>query len=115
MKKTSPVFENFKNILKIYSCGGEGKNPPTREIAQNSIPFGAIEGNSSLGKPGWVAPCPPPASQRGESGTHRYFFKLYALDTMFNLPLNTIKSDLEKAMKGHIIEKAELVGLYQRG
>ncbi|MDP3988259.1 MAG: YbhB/YbcL family Raf kinase inhibitor-like protein [Candidatus Levybacteria bacterium] len=83
-------------------------NPSVTEVLENSIPKGRIEGISSTGNKGWVSSCPP-------SGTHHYFFKLYALDTIFNLPLNTTKSDLEKAMKGHIIEKAELVGLYQRG
>lgn len=83
-------------------------DPQVLEASENSVPRGGIEGNSSLGKPGWVAPCPP-------AGTHRYFFKLYALDIILNLSGNTSKSDLEKAMEGHIIEKAELIGLYQRG
>ncbi|MEE9154332.1 MAG: YbhB/YbcL family Raf kinase inhibitor-like protein, partial [candidate division NC10 bacterium] len=56
---------------------------------------------------GYGGPCPP-------SGTHRYFFKLYALDTMLELPSSTTKRDLEGAMQGHILGQAELVGKYQR-
>jgi Raf kinase inhibitor-like YbhB/YbcL family protein len=52
-------------------------------------------------------PCPP-------SGTHRYFFKLYALDTTLNIGPDTTKGALERAMKGHIIAQTELVGLYKR-
>jgi Raf kinase inhibitor-like YbhB/YbcL family protein len=52
-------------------------------------------------------PCPP-------SGTHRYFFKVYALDTLFELPSGTNKLQLEKAMSEHIIGFGELIGLYKR-
>jgi hypothetical protein len=57
---------------------------------------------------GYVGMCPP-------SGTHRYFFKVYALDTTLALkPESTDKKDLEKAMQGHILAKGELIGLYSR-
>jgi Raf kinase inhibitor-like YbhB/YbcL family protein len=82
-------------------------NPDTREIKENSVPKGAQQGLNDFRKNDYGGPCPP-------SGTHRYFFKLYALDTMFNLGSKAKKSDLEEAMKGHILEKAELVGLYRR-
>jgi len=52
-------------------------------------------------------PCPP-------SGTHRYFFKLYARDASPTLTAGATKSQVEEAMKGHILEKAELIGLYRR-
>ena len=52
-------------------------------------------------------PCPP-------SGTHRYFFKLYALDTMLDLEEGASKKQLEKRMKGHVIESAQLIGTYKR-
>lgn len=52
-------------------------------------------------------PCPP-------SGTHHYYFKLYALDTMLNLPKDATKKDLETAMQGHILDKTQLIGLYER-
>ena len=82
--------------------------PDTREILENSVPDGAVEGVQSWGRTGYGGPCPP-------SGTHRYFFKLYALDTQFNLPPSTDIKALEAAMEGHVLAQAELVGLYQRG
>jgi len=82
-------------------------SPGTREIKEDSVPKGAEQGVNDFRKNDYGGPCPP-------SGTHRYFFKLYALDAMLNLSSKTKKSDLEGAMKGHILEKAELVGLYRR-
>ena len=82
-------------------------DPKTREIAENSIPRGAVEGTTSFRKTGYGGPCPP-------SGTHRYFFKLYALDTILDLPPSADKATLETAMEGHITGEAELIGLYQR-
>ncbi|HOD75980.1 MAG TPA: YbhB/YbcL family Raf kinase inhibitor-like protein, partial [Syntrophorhabdaceae bacterium] len=58
-------------------------------------------------KTNYGGPCPP-------SGTHRYFFKLYALDTKLDLSSNAKKQDLEKAMKGHILGEAQTMGLYKR-
>lgn len=72
-----------------------------------SVPLLAMEGLTDFGKPGYGGPCPP-------SGTHRYFFKLYALDTILDLPLNVKADDIEKAMTGHILDKAEVIGLYKR-
>lgn len=81
-------------------------NPSTREISKGKEPSGTA-GKNSWGRTGYGGPCPP-------SGTHRYFFKLYALDTMLNLPKGATKKEIESAMQGHIIEKAELIGLYKR-
>lgn len=90
-------------------------NPEITGIEENSIPTGAVEGITSFGKPGYGGPCPP-ASQRGEpSGTHRYFLKLYAVDTNLQLDPKTTKDELEKSIEGHILVRAELVGLYHRG
>ena len=72
-----------------------------------SLPNGAKQGTTDFRRIGYGGPCPP-------SGTHRYFFKLYALDTMLELPSSTTKRDLEGAMQGHILGQAELVGKYQR-
>ncbi|MCH7897301.1 MAG: YbhB/YbcL family Raf kinase inhibitor-like protein [candidate division NC10 bacterium] len=72
-----------------------------------SLPNGAQQGTTDFRRIGYGGPCPP-------SGTHRYFFKLYALDTMLELPSSTTKRDLEGAMQGHILGQAELVGKYQR-
>jgi Raf kinase inhibitor-like YbhB/YbcL family protein len=82
-------------------------SPGTREIKEDSVPKGAEQGVNDFRKNDYGGPCPP-------SGTHRYFFKLYSLDTVLNLSSKAKKSDLERAMKGHILEKAELVGLYRR-
>lgn len=81
--------------------------PTTTEIPEKSVPAGAIEGQTSFGKPGYGGPCPP-------SGTHRYFFKLYALDTILSLDASSTKEDLEHAMKNHILSQRELIGLYKR-
>ncbi|HKE32274.1 MAG TPA: YbhB/YbcL family Raf kinase inhibitor-like protein, partial [Candidatus Angelobacter sp.] len=56
---------------------------------------------------GYLGPCPP-------SGTHRYYFYLYALDTELKLPSGATKDDVEKAIKGHVLEKAELMGKYKK-
>ena len=89
-------------------------NPGTTTFPEGFIPDGNIEGMTDFGKPGYGGPCPP-ASPRGEpSGTHRYFFKLYALDTLLTLGRSAAKQDIEEAMKGHVLEKAELIGLYKR-
>jgi Raf kinase inhibitor-like YbhB/YbcL family protein len=79
----------------------------TKEIRENTLPSGAQEGMNDFRTRSYGGPCPP-------SGTHRYFFKLYALDTTLSLDKNTTKAALERAMTGHIIEQAELVGLYSR-
>lgn len=72
-----------------------------------SLPEGVKQGKTDFQRIGWGGPCPP-------SGTHRYFFKLYAIDKQLDLPQGVRKPELEKAIKDHIIEKAELIGLYQR-
>jgi|SRR3989344_6854502 len=82
-------------------------DPKTTEIAENSVPAGAIEGLTDFGRSGWDGPCPP-------SGTHRYFFKLYALDIELKLPADTNKTKLLQIMNGHILTQAELIGLYHR-
>lgn len=82
-------------------------DPETVEIKENSVPKGAQQGLTDFKRNNYGGPCPP-------SGTHRYYFKLYALDKTLSLPSRTTKADLEKAMQGHILEKAEFVGLYKR-
>lgn len=144
MKLTSPVFTHNGNIPSNYTCDGLNVSPPlmisdvpsnakslvlicddpdapvgnwdhwvvfdipvsTREISKSTEPKGTA-GKNSWGRTGYGGPCPP-------SGTHRYFFKLYALDTMLNLPEGSAKKQVEAAMRGHILEKSELIGLYMR-
>ena len=81
--------------------------PGTKEIKENRVPEGAKQGINDFGKHDYGGPCPP-------SGTHRYFFKLYALDRLLDLSPNSKKADLEKSMKGHIISQAQILGLYGR-
>jgi len=142
LRMTSPAFENKGSIPSKYTCDGRDVNPPlkiedipketqslvlivddpdapagtfdhwivwnippTERIEENSVP--GTEGLNDLRKHSYGGPCPP-------SGTHRYFFKVYALDTKLSLNPNSRKRDLEKAMTGHILAKGELIGLYRR-
>ena len=66
-----------------------------------------IEGTHSSGSNGYIGPCPPDRE-------HRYFFKLYALDTMLDLKAGVTRKEVEKAMEGHVIARAELIGRYDR-
>ena len=66
---------------------------------------GSLQGKTSAGSTGYHGPCPP-------SGTHRYFFKLYALDSMLPLSTNADKKELLAAMEGHILANAELMGTF---
>jgi Raf kinase inhibitor-like YbhB/YbcL family protein len=76
------------------------------DAAKKGLPAGAAQGSNDWGKQTYGGPCPP-------IGRHRYFFKLYALDTELKLP-NPTKAQLEKAMQGHIVGNAELVGTYEK-
>ena len=139
MKITS-VFKNNEMIPKKFTCQGEDINPKlvfedvpkeakslalimddpdapnqtvvhwviynmpiTDKIDEDSS--SGIEGSNSAGAVGYFGPCPP-------TGTHRYFFKLYALDAFLDLKKGASKEDLEIAMKGHVIGKAQIIGLY---
>jgi Raf kinase inhibitor-like YbhB/YbcL family protein len=81
---------------------------PATGIAEGKLPEGAVSGRNSWRRNGWGGPSPP-------SGTHRYFFKLYALDTVLELPHTTDAAGLERAMKGHVLGQATLMGTYSRG
>jgi len=83
-----------------------------KELAENTpsdrtLPNGAKQGTSDFGKIGYGGPCPP-------SGTHRYFFKIYALDAYVDLAAGAKKQQLLKAMEGHIIAQGQLIGKYKR-
>jgi Raf kinase inhibitor-like YbhB/YbcL family protein len=80
--------------------------PETKEILEGHEPMGTHGANTSGGTK-YVGPCPP-------GGEHRYFFKLYALDTHLSLPEKASKKDVEKSMEGHILAKTELMGKYER-
>jgi Raf kinase inhibitor-like YbhB/YbcL family protein len=88
--------------IPVTARGFEENVPKRDQLAD-----GSKQGTSDFRRVGYGGPCPP-------SGTHRYFFKLYALDTSFNLPGSTTKKDLEKAMHNHILQQTELMGKYSR-
>jgi Raf kinase inhibitor-like YbhB/YbcL family protein len=80
----------------------------TEGIAEKNLPAGTMQGVNDWHRTGYGGPCPP-------IGKHRYFFKLYALDIVLADLGHPAKAALEKAMRGHVIGQAELIGLYQRG
>jgi len=79
--------------------------PPHEPIAENNVP--GINGRNSFGKTRYDGPCPP-------SGTHRYFFKLYALDAELNLAEGSDKKTLQKAMRDHVLASGELMAHYSK-
>lgn len=81
--------------------------PDVTEILEDSVPVMATEGANDAGETGWMGPCPP-------SGTHRYEFHLYALDTMLDLPAGSAKEAFREAIRSHVLEEAVLVGIYSR-
>jgi Raf kinase inhibitor-like YbhB/YbcL family protein len=74
---------------------------------EKQLAGGGTQGTNSWRRIGYGGPCPP-------SGTHRYFFKLYALDTTMSLGNNTAAEDLQAAMKGHILAETQLMGRFKR-
>ena len=75
------------------------------DVAENSAPAGGIQGTNDFGKRNYGGPCPP-------SGTHRYFFKIFALDTKLELKPSARRAELDAAMKGHVLAQGELMGRY---
>lgn len=82
-------------------------NPATTFIPERSVPSRTTQSVTDFGKIGYGGPCP-------SNGTHRYYFKLYALDTILEQTEDVTREEIGKAMEGHILDKAELVGLYTR-
>jgi Raf kinase inhibitor-like YbhB/YbcL family protein len=81
--------------------------PPDTHLIQKGKEPKGTQGTTSFKRTGYGGPCPP-------NGLHKYFFKLYALDKILDIPEKSNKEQLERAMEGHIIEKTELVGNYNR-
>ncbi len=84
-------------------------DPQTNYIEEDNLPQGAIEGKTSFGKTGYGGPCPPKGSK-----PHRYMFKVYALDIRLGLMEGEGKTELTKAMEGHVLAEGLLIGLYSR-
>ena len=81
----------------------------TTEIPEGGT--AGTEGKNGAGNSRYTGPCPPAQYEPSE---HRYFFKLYALDTELSLPEGASKADVLKAMEGHVLGQAELIGKYKR-
>lgn len=144
MKLISPAFENGGVIPRDYSCDGGNSLPLLKisDVPKNAkslalimddpdAPMGTFthwliwnippanvalskkeavmypQGRNSAQKTGYLGPCPP-------HGTHRYFFKLYALDITLTLQPGAQKHHLEQAMSGHVVSETELMGTYTR-
>ena len=80
-------------------------DPKTTEIAGNSAPASGVQGTNDFGKRSYGGPCPP-------SGTHRYFFKIFALDTKLDLKPGAGRAQLDAAMRGHTLAQGELMARY---
>ena len=144
MKITSSAFQEGGNIPSKFTCDGSDTSPPlqitgvpseakslvlitddpdapsglfthcliwniapqTNSISEGSAPKG-VQGANDFGKSGYKGPCPPP-------GTHRYSFKIYALDREVDLRGGAKRSQLDAAMKGHVVAQGVLVGRYAR-
>ena len=91
----------------LYSVPSTSTSLPEAVPKQDELPDGSRHGRSSWGRSAYGGPCPP-------GGTHRYFFKLYALDTMLDLAPGAGAQQLVQAMQGHILAQTELMGLYGR-
>ena len=82
-------------------------DPKTTEIAENSVPKGALQGTNDFPGRGYDGPQPP-------SGTHRYYFKIFALDRMLDLKSGAKRREVDAAMKGHVTTQGELMGRYSK-
>jgi len=91
----------------LYNLPAETRALPQAVPPDPNLPDGSRHGKNSWRRLGYGGPCPP-------SGTHRYFFKLYALDRVLDLASGGSKKQLLRAMEGHMLSQAELMGLYSR-
>jgi Raf kinase inhibitor-like YbhB/YbcL family protein len=142
LKVASPGFQHKGHIPEKYTCEGYNASPPltigeipkgtismvlivedpdapggtfdhwvvwniqpTEVIGEATVP--GIEGKNSKGANKYTGPCPP-------SGTHRYFFKVFALDTMLNLKSDADKKMVEQALHDHVLAYGEIMGLYKK-
>lgn len=92
----------------LYDLPADEGGIPEDVTSAETMPNGAKQGINDFKKVGYGGPCPPPGKP------HRYFFKLYALDATLKLAPKATKAQVEAAMKGHIVEKAELMGTFGR-
>lgn len=91
----------------VYNLPPETRSLPEGVVTDSRLANGALQGKNDFGKVGYGGPCPP-------RGTHRYFFKLYALGSPLNLPPAAHKNEVLKAMQGKVLGQADLMGRYTR-
>jgi len=91
----------------IFNIPPDNRELPENVPSQKVLPGGAKQGINDFRTIGYSGPCPP-------GGTHRYYFKLYALDTQIELEAGATKEELLKAMEGHILAEGQLMGKYSR-
>jgi Raf kinase inhibitor-like YbhB/YbcL family protein len=91
----------------LFNLPAGARALPEAVPADADLPDGGRHGNNGWRRLGYGGPCPP-------SGTHRYFFKLYALDTALDLAAGASKKELLGAMEGHVLAQVELMGVYSR-
>lgn len=97
---------NFTHWV-LYNLPAQCRALPEGVEQQPIISIGGAQGKNDFGQTGFGGPCPP-------NGTHRYFFKLFALDRPLSLPPGASKADVMQAMEGHVLEAVELMGRYAR-
>jgi len=91
----------------LFNIPASSRGLPEAVPSGGTLSDGSLHGKNSGGNPGYNGPCPP-------SGTHRYFFKLYALDEMLGLSSGADKGELLKAMEGHTLTQGELMGTFSK-
>lgn len=91
----------------LYDLPGDARSLEEGVVKDRQLPNGARQGRNDFGKIGYNGPCPP------KGGPHRYYFKIYALDKKTNLKGGASKAELERAMEGHILAQAEVVGRFR--
>ncbi len=91
----------------VYNIPGDTGSLAEGVSSEGKLPAGAKECKNSFGKKEYGGPCPP-------SGEHRYFFRIYALDTKLDLQEGAKRGELEEAMEGHLLEKGEIMGVFAK-
>lgn len=102
----APISGGYTHWL-VYNIPANVNHIPQHAPAQDRLPGGGRQGKNDAGNYGYMGPCPP-------SGTHRYYFRLYALDQELDPGAGASKADMEKALQGHVLAQAELLGRYKR-
>ena len=91
----------------IYNIPADSNELAENLPATENLPDGSLQGRNDFGRIGYGGPCPP-------GGTHRYFFKLYALDVKLDVTAGMTKSELLSAVEGHVLAEGQLMGRYKR-